>query len=250
MRIRSVVLLLVLFTVPVAVIRPAEGTTRAARTTGKTALRSDAPLSGRASDAECGPRQDRILGCWFRIHSPGRTRPNLPTKHRNERSAVYAVVESAFHEARRAEQSKSDPHARCLPPGGPRQFHTPYGLLIYEIPEARRLLILSGGGPHMWRIVYMDGRPHPSADLLDNGFLGHSIGHWEGDTLVIDSVGFNEKFWMARARAASHTDALHLIERISRPDYNTLKYEVTVDDPKAYTKPWSGGLEPFPVARR
>ena len=84
----------------------------------------------------------------------------------------------------------------------------------------------------------MDGRPHPPADLLDNGFLGHSIGHWEGDTLVIDSVGFNEKFWMVRA-GLPHTDALHLIERISRPDYNTLKYEATIDDPKTYTKPFT-----------
>ena len=72
------------------------------------------------------------------------------------------------------------------------------------------------------------------------GFLGHSVGHWEGDTLVIDTVGFNEKFWMTRF-GLPHTDALHLVERISRPDYNTLKYEATIDDPKAYTRPWSGG---------
>ena len=146
----------------------------------------------------------------------------------------------ALYEVRRAELSKSDPHARCMPPGGPRQFHTPFGLQIYEIPEAKRVLILSGGGPRTWRIVYTDGRPHPAADQLDNGFLGHSTGRWEGDTLVIDTVGFNEKFWMTRF-GLPHTDALHLIERISRPDYNTLKYEATIDDPKAYTRPWSGG---------
>jgi hypothetical protein len=79
-----------------------------------------------------------------------------------------------------------------------------------------------------------------ASDLLDSGFLGHSIGHWKGDTLVIDTVGFNEKFWMVRA-GFPHTDALHLIERISRPDYDTLKYGAIIDDPKTYTGPWTGG---------
>lgn len=146
----------------------------------------------------------------------------------------------ALYEARRATQSKDDPHVRCMAPGGPRQFHTPFGLLIYELPEARRVLILSGGGARTWRVIYTDGRPHPSGDLLNPSYLGHSVGHWEGDTLVADTIGFNEKFWMNRG-GLPHTDALHLTERISRPDFNTLRYEATVDDPKAYTRPWSGG---------
>jgi len=146
----------------------------------------------------------------------------------------------ALYEARRADQQKNDPHARCVPPGGPRQFHTPYGLLIYELPEAKRVLVLSGGGPRTWRVIFMDGRPHPTSDDFIPTFLGHSVGKWEGDTLAVDSVGFNEQFWFARA-GYPHTESLHLIERISRPDYNTLKYEATIDDPKAYTKSWTGG---------
>src|SRR5215813_15636806 len=109
-----------------------------------------------------------------------------------------------------------------------------------KYPKLNGCLFCPAAAPHMWRVVYMDGRPHPPADLLDAGFLGHSIGHWEGDTLVVDTVGFNEKFWMTRS-GLPHTEALHLTERISRPDFNTLKYEVTVDDPRTYTKPWSGG---------
>jgi len=146
----------------------------------------------------------------------------------------------ALYEERRRTQDKTDPHVRCVAPGGPRQFHTPFGLLIYELPEAKRILVLSGGGPRTWRVIYMDGRPHPPADDLDPSYLGHSVGRWEGDTLVVDSVGFNEKFWMARG-GLPHTDALHLIEHISRPDFNTLKYEATIDDPKAYTRQWTGG---------
>src|SRR5690606_17519378 len=67
-----------------------------------------------------------------------------------------------------------------------------------------------------------------------------SIGWYEGDTLVIDTVGFNEKFWLSR-EGVPHTSRLHTVERISRPDFYTLKYEITIDDPGAYTAPWTGG---------
>ena len=73
-------------------------------------------------------------------------------------------------------------------------------------------------------------------------YYGHSIGHWEGnDILVIDTVGINERAWMNRD-GIPHTDRLHLIERVSRPDFNTLKYEVTIDDPGAFTAPWKSGF--------
>ena len=79
----------------------------------------------------------------------------------------------------------------------------------------KSVFILNIAGPHSWRVIYMDGRPHPKAEDLRPTFLGHSIGHWEGDTLVIDSVGFNEKQWAVGAYP--NTDKLHLTERISRP---------------------------------
>ena len=164
---------------------------------------------------------------------------NLPT-NMDISEVPFKPWAKALYEERRRDQQKNDPHARCMPPGGPRQFHTPYGLAIHELPDAKRVLILSGGGPRTWREIYMDGRKHPDSDDFIPTFLGHSVGKWEGDTLVIDSVAFNEEFWFARA-GYPHTDALHLIEKISRPDYNTLKYEATIDDRKAYTKPWTGG---------
>ena len=70
-------------------------------------------------------------------------------------------------------------------------------------------------------------------------YYGHSVGWWEGDTLVIDTVGYNERFWMDR-RGVPHTDQLHTIERFTRNDYNAIRYEYTVDDPGAYTAPWKG----------
>ena len=83
----------------------------------------------------------------------------------------------------------------------------------------------------------MDGRTHPAN--LTPSYYGHSIGWWEGDTLVIDTVGFNEGFWMDRGELP-HTDQLHTLERFTRTNYTTMRYELTVDDPGAYTAKFSG----------
>jgi hypothetical protein len=129
-----------------------------------------------------------------------------------------------------------EPHTRCKPSGVARQFLTPYGVEFVELPEMQRLFIFDVGGPHTYRTVYMDGRTHPAK--LTPSFYGHSIGWWEGDTLVIDTTGFNEGFWLDR-RGLPHTDALHTVERFTRADSATIRYEVTVDDPGAYTAPWT-----------
>jgi hypothetical protein len=85
----------------------------------------------------------------------------------------------------------------------------------------------------------MDGRTHPAS--LTPSYYGHSIGWWEGDTLVVDTMGFNEGFWMDR-RGLPHTEKLHTIERFTRTDSLTIKYDVTIDDPGAYTKTWTSGF--------
>ena len=145
----------------------------------------------------------------------------------------------ALVDYRHANVLSHEPHPRCKPSGGPRQLITPYGIEIVDMPELQRVYIFDIGGPHSYRIIYMDGREHPK-DLVPS-YYGHSIGHWERDVLVVDTVGFNEKFWMNRD-GLPHTEKLHLIERLSRPDFRTLKYEVTIDDPGAYTAPWTSGF--------
>jgi hypothetical protein len=134
---------------------------------------------------------------------------------------------------------KDEPYTRCKPSPGPRLWTTAYGFEIVDVPEQKRIYVFNIGGPHSFDIIYMDGRPHPK-DLTPS-YYGHSIGHWEGDTLVVDTIGFNERVWMNRD-ALPHTDRLHLIERLTRTDFNTMKYEVTIDDPGAYTKPWTTGF--------
>ena len=134
--------------------------------------------------------------------------------------------------------SKYDPEGYCLPPGGPRLMATPYPMEIIQLPDQKRIVMIFEGATHIWREIYMDGRPHPQGDNLNPTYLGHSVGRWEGDTLVVDVVGFNEQTWMDYF-GHPHTDMLHVVERFSRPNKNTLAYEATYDDPGAYTKPFT-----------
>lgn len=129
-----------------------------------------------------------------------------------------------------------EPHTRCKASGVSRQFSTPYGTEWVEIPDLQRIYIMDMGGPNSYRIIYMDGRSHP-ANLTPTNY-GHSIGHWEGDTLVVETVGLNEKFWMD-TRGTPHTQQLKFTERVTRTDMNTLQYQATIDDPGAYTAPWT-----------
>jgi len=135
---------------------------------------------------------------------------------------------------------KDDPIARCMPPGGPRQFQMPNGVQFIEQREIGRVLVLMGGGNRNWRVIYTDGRPQGQAAEVVLTYYGNSVGRWEKDTLVVDSIGYNERFWFTSG-GLPHTEALHLVERFSRPDLNTLRYEVTVEDPRTYTRPWTGG---------
>src|SRR5215468_8667815 len=144
-----------------------------------------------------------------------------------------------LYEYRQANFERDAPHSRCKPSPGPRQVGTAYGFEIVEMRDLQRIFLFDIGGPYSFRVVYMDGRPHPKD--LEPTYTGHSTGRWEGDTLVVETVGFNEGSWI-EAEGFPHTDKLRLVERFSRTDFNLLKYEVTVDDPGAYTKTWTGGF--------
>jgi hypothetical protein len=136
-------------------------------------------------------------------------------------------------------ESKYDPEGYCLPPGGPRMYATPYPMEIIQQPEHKRIIMIFEGGAHVWREIYMDGRPHAKLDAIKGEtWLGDSVGRWEGDTLVVDIVGFNEGTWLDYF-GHPHTTQLHVIEKFTRPNKGTLHYEATIDDPGAYTKPWT-----------
>jgi hypothetical protein len=157
---------------------------------------------------------------------------------------------AAVYDYNSVNQSKYDPEGYCLPPGGPRMMATPYPAEIIQLPEQKRIIMIFEGATHIWREIFMDGRPHPAGDALNPTYLGHSVGRWEGDTLVVDVVGFNEATWLDYF-GHPHTDQLHVVERFSRPNKQTLHYEATIDDPGAYTKsfkvawdiPWRANAE-------
>ena len=172
------------------------------------------------------------LGMWGRGPGPMVAGADYPPPE----EVPFKPWSRALYDYRQATLAKDDPHVRCAPPGGPRQFAVPFGLQIVQVPHMQKTFILSGGSTRPWREIHMDGRGHP--EYVNPSYFGHSVGHWEGDTLVVDTIGFNERFWIHR-EGYPHTESLHLIERISRPNIGTLRYEITLDDPEAYTAPWS-----------
>lgn len=132
---------------------------------------------------------------------------------------------------RRADQSKDDPEAKCLPTGVPRM--TPYPWQIVQ--SSNVIAILLEGPLHTYRLAYLT-RGHLQGEDLEPTWMGDSVARWEGDTLVIDTIGFNDQTWL-NGRGTPHTDKLHVIERYTRPDLGHLDVEVTMEDPGAFTKP-------------
>ena len=128
-----------------------------------------------------------------------------------------------------------DPIMYCFPPGIPRAYLSdehPFEIVqmpgrLYMIFEINRQA----------RAIYTDGRRHPEG--APSSFMGHSVGRWEGDTLVVETVGLNDLTWLD-GLGHPHTDALRVEERIRRMDQDTLEINFLFDDPKAYTKPWTG----------
>lgn len=121
--------------------------------------------------------------------------------------------------------------ADCMPLAPPQAFNVPYQFQIVQ--SAHHVAILHGY-PGTFRIIPTDGGPHPADP--DPTWMGDSVGHWDADTLVVDSVGFNDKTEISGYR---HTGMLHLVERYHRADYNTLEYEATIEDPNVFAKPWT-----------
>jgi len=131
----------------------------------------------------------------------------------------------------KARQSKDDPEANCLPTGVPRI--APFPWRIVQTPT--HVFFLFEGNIHSYRQIFVDGRKHK--DDPDPTWFGDSIGHYEGDTLVVDTIGYNDKFWFDFA-GHPHTEQLHTIERFTRKDLGTLQVTTTIIDPGAYSKPF------------
>jgi hypothetical protein len=129
-------------------------------------------------------------------------------------------------------EDSNDPAYACLPPG-PLRVYAFVGVEMQIVQIPGRVLILFGRDV---RQIYTDGRDHPKN--LQTTWMGHSIGRWEGDTLVVDIVGIKDSNWIDRM-GHTHSDQLHVVERFRRVDASTLNLDMTLDDLKAFTKPWT-----------
>ncbi|MGH9646351.1 MAG: hypothetical protein ACRD4E_05990, partial [Bryobacteraceae bacterium] len=133
---------------------------------------------------------------------------------------------------RKANLTKDDPATYCLPNGVVRITSLPYK--IVQTPQL--IVILSEGNTHSFRRIFLDGRAH-NLDLEPNSWTGDSIGKWEGNALVVDTIGFNDRTWLDDT-GKPHSDQLHVIERYRRPDAGRLVVDYTLEDPKFLTKPY------------
>ena len=129
-------------------------------------------------------------------------------------------------------ENDRDPYLKCAPPGVPRIWLTP---TPFEIVQSAQRVLIFFESDNTIRQIWTDGRGHPKG--LGKTWSGNSIGHWEGDTLVVDTIGFNDATWLDYG-GNIHSDALHLTERFRRPDRTTLVIDITMEDPKAFTKPY------------
>jgi hypothetical protein len=145
----------------------------------------------------------------------------------------YQPWAAALVKQRTADQSQDDPHARCLPDNPPRPYGLPH---LTRAVHTRRLLVLLYEVNAMYRQIFIDGRALP--DDPTPAWNGYSTAAWEGDTLVVRTAGFRDALWIDSG-GSPMTDAAKMTERFRRPNFGTLELEITVDDPKAYTKPWT-----------
>lgn len=171
-----------------------------------------------------------LSGVWI-DGGTGRAEDLLPAGKLSELMLPWA------REKYLARDPADDPYNWCMP-GGPLRITGGFAWRFVQHPtvDATHIFMLQEGNAHTYRQIFMDGRPHPEDPRPT--WYGHSVGHWEGNTLVIDTVGLNDIFWLD-VGGTVHTEQLHLVERWTRTDYTTLQREVTIDDPGAYTAPFT-----------
>jgi hypothetical protein len=143
----------------------------------------------------------------------------------------------ALYKHRLDNNGKEDPQAYCVLSGVPREHVVPYPFKILQPPG---MVVILYEALHSYRQIYMDGRALPKDP--NPAWMGYSVGHWEGDTLVVESNGFEENNWLDNGGHPG-TEALRLTERFHRPNFGHLDLAMTIDDPKAYTKPWTVNLQ-------
>ena len=220
-----------------------------------------------AASGLCVPLAVPLGAQWLNYPTPGLPRtaggkPNLSAQapkmadgkpdlsgiweHLNARTSAYYLngidfpwqpsAKAVFQE-RADNNQKDNPESRCLPRGLPKAD----AFDIHKIIQTPGLIVILYEYGTTFRQIFTDGRELPKDP--NPAWMGYSVGHWEKDTLVVESSGFNGKAWLS-FQGNPITDALHVTERIHRRDFGHMDIQITIDDPKAYTKPWTAELHP------
>jgi hypothetical protein len=180
-----------------------------------------------------------LSGVWNRYSIPAQ-KEYINSTYTKEEPAMTPWAKAKYDATKPSNGPRSNPLkqtddpvlSKCLPPGTPRIYLQPFPVQFVQTPKE---VIILFEYDHTVRHIYLDGRPHP-ADVLPS-YMGHSIGKWEGDTLVADTTGFNDKTWLDRD-GHQHSDELHVVERFRRVDRDHMRIDITMEDPKALAKPW------------
>ena len=209
-----------------------------------------APASGTAARAWKMPRTAEGKPDFSGVWTSDEVDPRRPNAPRNPYDATpsrrminlgvdlpgglpYQPWLAALVKQRRANNAKDDPHVRCFPANFLRAYGMPHLLKFVQTPN---LLIVLNEWNAGYRQIFMDGRPLP--DDPNPSWMGYSSAKWSGDTLVVDTIGMRDDIWIDWSGSVL-TQAAKVREEIRRPDFGHLEVQVTVDDPKAYTKPWT-----------
>ena len=207
----------------------------------QTASDKTAPSATKKNGGKVDPRD--LSGVWDTQH-PGGFKPGTPTFF-GEIPAMTAWGQAQFLATRpsigpRAVPDSTDPVyptklgvPGCFPPGVPRIYLHALPMEILQVPGR---VFMRFELDHNLREIWVDGRNHPKD--LDLAYMGNAVGKWDGDTLVVDTIGFNDKTWLDR-EGHRHSEELHLIERLRRINAQTLEDDMTIIDPKTFTKPWN-----------
>ena len=234
-------LLVFAFALPCATIAQTRG---AGSTGGSIPAKPAASQSQVGSPLEPGrPDPHDLTGIWNMSFPQGATQADLEvyvSQFGKGEPPMTAWAKERFDKTKPAFGPRgvlvaqtNDPAFQCFPPGVPRIYLHPFPMQITQTPKE---LIMVFEYDHNVRHIYTDGRK-PPADLTST-YMGYSTGHWDGDTFVIDTVGFNDKTWLD-PMGLPHSDAMHVTERMHRVDQETLENTYTIDDPKTYAKPWT-----------
>jgi hypothetical protein len=194
--------------------------------------------------ASLAAQQPDFSGFWSNPYHPGTKGAGPATTFTKEKFPPFQPGgEALFYEPRTGDPRHDDPRAFCLPSGFPSGFFGPYPV---QIVQSRDYLVMVTEFQRITRLIPLDGRAHQKD--IEPTYYGDSVGHWEGDTLVIDSTNFkrwslDDYHYVDEKQYRMHSDAFHVIERLRRTDANTIEYKMTIDDPKIFTKSWTEDFE-------